>query len=121
MNGWLFLIPIISAFAGWLYQTLVITMLFRPKKHFQILGYKFRGFIPARKHIIAEKIAAAAPGFISFDEIEKKISSSENFKKILPFIEQHIEHFLRVKLKQSMPMIGMLIGDRTINQLKQVF
>jgi len=121
MNGWLFLIPIISALAGWLFQSLAVWMLFRPKKPIYILGYKFQGIIPKRKFFIAGKLGEAAAGFISFDEIEKKISNPDNFRKILPSVEEHIEHFLRVKLKESMPMIGMLIGDRTINQLKQVF
>jgi len=121
MNGWLFLIPIISAIAGWLFQSLIVSMLFRPQKPIHILGFTFQGFIPKRKIFIAEKLGEAAADFISFDEIEKKVSNPDNFRKILPTIEEHIEHFLRVKLKESMPMIGMLIGDRTINQLKQVF
>ena len=121
MNGWLFLIPIISAVAGWLFQSLALAMLFRPKQPINILGYKFQGFIPKRKSIFAEKMGEAAVDFVSFEGIEKKISSPANLKKILPAIEEHIDHFLRVKLKESMPMIGMLIGDRTINQLKQIF
>jgi len=121
MNGWLFLIPIISAVAGWLFQSLALSILFRPKQPINILGYKFQGLVPKRKSIFAEKVGAIAVDFVSFDEIEKKISSPGYLKKILPAIEVHIDHFLRVKLKESMPMIGMLIGDRTINQLKQIF
>ena len=121
MNGWFFLIPIISAAGGWLFQSLALAMLFRPKQPFNILGYMLQGVVPKRKNSFAEKVGAAAVDFVSFDEIEKKIIDPANLKRILPAIEQHIDHFLRVKLKVSMPMIGMLIGDRTINQLKQVF
>jgi uncharacterized membrane protein YheB (UPF0754 family) len=107
MNNWLFVIPIISAVGGWLFQSLVVS--------------RFLGYFPNRKILIAETLGEAGAGFISFDEIEKKISHPDNFKKILPSVEEHLEHFLRVKLKESMPMIGMLVGERTINQLKQVF
>ena len=107
MNNWLFVIPIISAIGGWLFQGLVVS--------------RFLGYFPNRKLFIAETLGEAATGFISFDEIEKKISHPDNFKKILPYVEEHLEHFLRVKLKETMPMIGMLVGERTINQLKQVF
>jgi len=107
MNNWLFVIPIISAIGGWLFQGLVVS--------------RFLRYFPNRKLFIAETLGEAATGFISFDEIEKKISHPDNFKKILPYVEEHLEHFLRVKLKETMPMIGMLVGERTINQLKQVF
>ena len=36
-------------------------------------------------------------------------------------VEKHIDDFLNHKLKASMPMIAMFIGDKTINQLKAVF
>ena len=39
----------------------------------------------------------------------------------MPFVETHIDHFLRVKLAEEMPMIGMFIGDKTINQMKAIF
>lgn len=39
----------------------------------------------------------------------------------MPQIEAHIEQFLKVKLPQQMPVIGMFIGDRTTNELKAVF
>jgi uncharacterized membrane protein YheB (UPF0754 family) len=36
-------------------------------------------------------------------------------------IETHIDDFLRIKLKDQMPMISMFIGDKTIITLKTVF
>ena len=39
----------------------------------------------------------------------------------MPLAEVHIDDFLRNKLKDAFPMIGMLIGDRTINTLKEIF
>ncbi|TAE58663.1 MAG: DUF445 family protein, partial [Bacteroidetes bacterium] len=35
--------------------------------------------------------------------------------------ETHIDDFLRKKLAESMPVISMFIGDKTIEQLKMVF
>lgn len=51
----------------------------------------------------------------------KKITAPENVQKIMPQAETHIDHFLRNKLPVSFPMIGMFIGDRTIQQLKEIF
>ena len=39
----------------------------------------------------------------------------------MPHVEGHIDHFLRNKLSEQMPMISMFIGDKTIAQLKSVF
>ena len=39
----------------------------------------------------------------------------------MPEIEQHIDHFLRVKLKDALPMVAMFVGDKTIAQMKDVF
>jgi uncharacterized membrane protein YheB (UPF0754 family) len=58
---------------------------------------------------------------LSFSDISSKLTSPENLDRLSPYIEEHIDHFLRVKLKESMPMISMFIGDKTIAQLKAVF
>jgi len=39
----------------------------------------------------------------------------------MPMIEEHIDDFLRNKLKAQMPMIGIPIGEKTIQSLKTVF
>src|SRR6202012_1817668 len=58
---------------------------------------------------------------LSFGEIEKKITDPGNLQKLKPEIEAHIDHFLRNKLKDVFPMLSMLIGDKTIGQLKDAF
>ena len=62
----------------------------------------------------------AATGFANLD-LEQKIGDPANFKKLVPFIENHVDDFLRNKLKEQMPMISMFIGDKTITTLKTVF
>jgi hypothetical protein len=42
-------------------------------------------------------------------------------KKIMPLVEEHVDDFLRNKLKEKMPVIGMFIGNKTIDSLKEVF
>jgi uncharacterized membrane protein YheB (UPF0754 family) len=58
---------------------------------------------------------------LSFDEIEQKVTSPENLQKLRPDIEHHIDNFLRNKLKDVFPMLSMLIGEKTILQLKDAF
>jgi uncharacterized membrane protein YheB (UPF0754 family) len=108
MNYWLFVIPVISAFLGWLCSWIAGKVL-------------VHRIIPARQQSLAKKIGKTVSAGFSFSDIEKKINDPENVKKILPMVEGHIDDFLRNKLKEKMPVIGMFIGDKTINSLKEIF
>lgn len=88
----------------------------------QIMGLTIQGIFPKYKQQIAFNIGQiAAKEFSNFAGLEQKISDPRNMEKIKPLIETHIDDFLRNKLKEQMPMIGMFIGDKTINTLKVVF
>ncbi len=58
---------------------------------------------------------------ISLDAIEQKLVSPENIEKILPFANEHIEQFLRVKLPAAMPMLAMFISDKLVADMKGIF
>lgn len=122
MNYWLFLIPIISAFIGWVTNWVAIKMLFHPRQPKKILGVTFHGIFPKRQQQFAEKLGKLVSAeFLSFEDIEQKISNPENLKKVMPMIETHVDDFLRNRLKDEMPVISMFIGDKTIDNLKKLF
>lgn len=118
----LYLIPIISAFIGWLTNWVAIKMLFHPKKPVKILGITFIGIFPKRQVQFAEKLGKlVSDELLSFQDIESKIINPANIDQLMPQIDAHIDHFLRVKLADQMPVISMFIGDKTIQQMKLVF
>lgn len=121
MNGWFFLLPLIAAATGWLLASLAITFLFRPVHPKKIMGFTFQGLIPKRQAAFAIKMGELSGTFLSISEIEEKITHPDNVKKIMPQAEAHIDNFLRVKLVKSMPVVGMFVGDKTINNLKLLF
>ncbi|MEI2737560.1 MAG: DUF445 family protein [Chitinophagaceae bacterium] len=123
MNYWLLIIiPVISAFIGWVTNWVAIKMLFHPREPKKVLGITFQGIFPKRQQQFAEKLGKLVSAeFLSFDDIEQKISNPENLKKIMPMIEDHIDDFLRNRLSNEMPVISMFIGDKTINKLKASF
>jgi uncharacterized membrane protein YheB (UPF0754 family) len=122
MNYWLFIIPVISAFIGWVTNWIAIKMLFHPREPKKILGITFHGIFPKRQQQFAEKLGKLISAeFLSFTDIEQKISDPENLKKIMPMIENHVDDFLRIKLRDEMPVLSMFIGDKTIASLKKVF
>ncbi|HEV9035142.1 MAG TPA: DUF445 domain-containing protein, partial [Puia sp.] len=74
------------------------------------------------QRLIAESLGRiVGQELLSFGDIEQAIVNPDNVQRILPLAEEHIDHFLRIKLKETMPMISMFIGEKTIGQLKEVF
>lgn len=97
-------------------------MLFHPRQPKRILGFTLHGIFPKRQKVFAEKLGKlVSDELLSYEDIQQKITSPENLKKLMPLIEGHIENFLRVKLKDEMPFISMFIGDRTIKSMKRIF
>jgi uncharacterized membrane protein YheB (UPF0754 family) len=122
LNPWLFTIPFISAFIHWLIIRMALKLLFHPRHPKRILGFTLQGFFPKHQQQIAETLGRiVGQQLLSFDDIEKTITDPANVARILPLAEEHIDSFLRVRLKETMPMISFFIGDKTIGQLKAVF
>ena len=122
MNWWLFIIPFIAAFIGWLTNWLAIKMLFHPRNPKKIMGITIQGIFPKRQKLLAEKLGKLiSKEFLSFEEIEQKITDPNKLRKVLPMIENHVNEFLRVKMTKEMPFLSMFIGDKTIGSLKTAF
>ena len=122
MTWQLFLIPIASAFSCWLVIKLFLTALFRPHQPRSLFGFQVQGILPKKQSAIATSSARlVAEQFFSLKTIEEKIADPATLQKIMPLIEEHIDDFLRNKLKKEMPFIGMFVGDKTIGSLKKVF
>ena len=113
---------LLSTFTGWITTWIAIKMLFHPRKPIKILGLTIQGIFPKNQRLIAIKLGqVVGKELLSFDEIEQKVTNPENLQKLRPDIEHHIDNFLRNKLKDVFPMIAMLIGEKTILQLKDAF
>lgn len=119
MNYWLLLIPVISAFIGWVTNWVAIKMLFHPKQPVKVLGITFQGIFPKRQDQFAVKLGKlVSEQLLSFSDIESKLTNPANLQKMMPMVEQKIDDFLRIRLADTMPMISMFIGDKTIEKLK---
>ena len=122
MNWWLLVIPFIAAFIGWATNKIAIKMLFHPKEPKRFLGITIQGIFPKRQQQFAKQLGKlVSRELLSFEDIEQKITSKENLDRIMPEVEKHIDHFLREKLADAFPIISMFIGEKTINELKQIF
>lgn len=107
------LVPLITILTGWLVGWLLIRLLFNPKAQ-TLFPHKQQQLATALAQLVSE-------GGFSFQSIEERMSAPAQFETIMPLVETEVDEFLRVKLPKQMPVIGMLIGERTINELKLVF
>ncbi len=111
--------PIFCSLAAWFTVWLFIKFIFYPIKPISILGFKVQGFIPKNQNEIALKIGHfATQEFINTDQLKAKIADPDGFNKLKPEIENHIDHFLRHKLKEAFPLLANFIGEKTIIKFK---
>ena len=116
----LYLIPFISAFIGWFTNWIAIKMLFHPKNPVKILGITIQGIFPKRQQQFAQKLGVlVATELLHFDDIASKLKDPKQLETVTPYIEEHIDTFLRVKLQEKLPVVSMFIGDSTIGKLKE--
>jgi uncharacterized membrane protein YheB (UPF0754 family) len=122
MSLYLWIIPFIGALIGWLINSGLILLFFQPRVPKVIAGIRFHGIIPKYRSTIAEYVGIyVSEKIFSFDELEQKIINPDNVTKVMPFIEGHIDEFLKVKLTKEMPFLSMFIGSKTISSLKKTF
>jgi uncharacterized membrane protein YheB (UPF0754 family) len=115
----IYLLPLISAFIGWFTNWIAIKMLFHPRLPINILGFKLQGIFPKRQAQFAQKLGYLVSNeLISFDDIISKINNPETVQKAIPHIEAHIDKFIKVKLKEEIPLLSMFINDKSIESIK---
>lgn len=105
-----------------IFVSLIRWNLFQPAKAVALPGFRLQGLVPAYREALSKALAQkAADEFAQIKGLEEQLTKPENFEKLKPVIEDHMDDFLRNRLKEQMPMISMFIGDKTITSLKGIF
>ena len=118
----LYLIPIISAFIGWITNYFAIKMLFYPKKPVNLVIFKLQGIFPKRQKEFAKKIAdTISEEILSVDDLVKHIDLDKTAITIKHLVADHLDNHLADRLKENFPMLAMFINDTMIQQFKDVF
>lgn len=115
-----YLLPVIAAFIGWFTNWIAIKMLFHPRLPIRIMGFTLQGIFPKRQQQFAEKLGGlVARELISFDEIAQRINSPDTVQKVLPIVEEKVDHFIKTKLSEEMPLLSMFINSQTLDNIKK--
>jgi uncharacterized membrane protein YheB (UPF0754 family) len=119
VSAWIYTLPFISAFIGWLTNWVAIKMLFHPREPKRILGFTFQGIFPKRQAAFAEKLGnLVSTELINFEDIKAKLTQPKVLADVEMHLDQLLDQYLKVKLKEQMPLISMFISDETIGSLK---
>lgn len=84
-------------------------LVFYPKKPIHFLGFHWEA--PILGYIKKLDLETILPK----EQLPKQLD------QLMPVIEDKLDHFFRNRLAEKLPMISMFIGDKTIQQLKEVF
>jgi len=115
----MYLLPFIAAVIGWVTNFLAIKMLFHPKKPIKILGMTIQGIFPKRQKQLAEKLGdVVANELFSIKDIKSKLDDPELTAYAVKVIDEKVDHYLRNKLPESMPMLKMFMNDGLVSSIK---
>lgn len=87
----------------------MVLLVFYPKNPIKLLGFQLEAPI---RHYIKK---------VDLETILPKEQLPEQLEQLMPVIEDKLDHFFSNRLGEKLPMIAMFIGDKTIQQLKEVF
>jgi hypothetical protein len=115
--------PFYFGFYRLVYNWILFRMLFHPQNPVKLPGFTLQGIFPGNQASLLKNWGNwLAMNCSPFRDPGQKDYRPGSFERLMPLDRDTcIDEFLRVKLPKQMPMIGMLIGDRTINELKAVF
>ncbi|MBP7556719.1 MAG: hypothetical protein KA821_10665 [Chitinophagaceae bacterium] len=122
MNYLFLLIPLLTVAGCWSVVFFTEKILLYPTEPRSVLGFRVQGLLHRYRPQLIDGLAARIQtAFDKMEGLEARLTDPENFSRLKPTIEEHIDDFLRNKLKEQMPMISMFIGDKTVNTLKTIF
>jgi uncharacterized membrane protein YheB (UPF0754 family) len=103
------LIPVISAFIGWLTNWVAVKMLFHPQKPVKMGFFVLQGIFHRRQKEIAQKLGNTIESkLFSHADIYEILTSDKFVKKIVPVIERSLEDFIFNKFTQIHPFLTMV-------------
>jgi len=120
------LVPVLSAFIGWLTNYIAIKSLFKPYNEISVFGLKFQGIIPKRKEDIAEKLSKVIVDYLisnddlllNFDDFEKAKRVKD---KLVPILSSKILDNIPAMMKpMAEPLIAKVLEKEGINLVREL-
>jgi uncharacterized membrane protein YheB (UPF0754 family) len=118
----LLVLPFVGALIGWITNYVAVKMLFHPRTPKRLLFMEIQGVFPKRQRALAEKLGnIVSQELFSVDEVVSHIQEAAQSEEMIGLVSDHIEHVIRNRLPQVIPMIAFVLNDDLIQTVKQTF
>jgi len=107
-----------AAVFGWLIAGMMIRFIFWPSIPKKIGRFSIVGILPAMLPGLTEKLSPLVYALLKQKIQRDEINVLETTR---PLIEEHVDHFLKIKLKESFPLLHGFIGEKTFGLFKTSF
>ena len=115
-------LPLVGALIGWITNYVAVKMLFHPRTPKRLLFVEIQGVFPKRQRALAQKLGSiVSQELFSVEEVVSHIQETAQSEEMLGLVSDHIEHVIRNRLPQVIPMIAFVLNDDLIQTVKQTF
>jgi len=115
-----FLIPLLSAFIGWLAAWVALRMLFFPKQPVRVLGISFQGVFHKRQKEVIEQIGGLIAGeFANIGDVIPHLSINQQIKEIKKLVEARLDEYLTGTFERKHPVLAAFLTDKRRVEFKQ--
>jgi uncharacterized membrane protein YheB (UPF0754 family) len=106
------IIPLISAFIGWMTNWVAVKMLFHPKKPINLYFFTLHGIFHRKQKQLAHNLGTTIEEqLFSHDDIQEILNSKEFIDGISESIAKYIDDFIENRLRIIIPMISVLPNE----------
>ncbi len=116
MNILYIAIPTVTTISAWATSRLMMWGIFHPVAPVKIAGLSIQGILP---HLQQHPKSITTPLAHAINNTILQQSHTANLDTVRPLIEQHLDTYLTVRLKEKMPVIASFIGPATTVKLKE--
>lgn len=114
------LLPLLSAFIGWLAAWVALRMLFFPKQPVKVLGISFQGvFIKRQKEIIDNIVDLVAEEFANIGDVIPHLSLNQQIKEIKKLVESRLDEYLTGTFERKHPVLAAFLTDKRRIEFKE--
>jgi uncharacterized membrane protein YheB (UPF0754 family) len=120
MHNLLYLLPpLFGALTGWAVVHLLMKLLFRPGQPVRIAGFTLQGFIPKNREAFIGSLGSQwARELTASAAFRRQVADPALVAALMPEIEEHINTFLNVRLKEKIPVVTVFMGESTLLKIK---
>jgi uncharacterized membrane protein YheB (UPF0754 family) len=113
----LFSIPLITAFIGWMTNRVAIKMLFHPRRPINLFGLRWQGLVPRRQPEMARRAAEIIEREVLSQHLLRHEMEAIDFEEYIGTFTRRVIHDKLGDKLRAVPFIGPFLNEATLSKL----